>query len=232
VTTSPVACADAEQALGALVLGALDPVERDQVEAHVRSCPSCSLTLAELAPLAGLLHRVDLSADELGPPPPEILERALASLQTTESPVPPAAPAGARGRRWIPMVAGLAAAAVVVVAVGFGVHARLSPGEGSGTTVVASGTSSTTHVTASIAMTPNETGTVLDLTLSGVTPGEHCQLVAFSQDGKHEVASSWVANYEGEATVAGSTWLALADIDHLDITTAAGKTLLQVAAPA
>jgi anti-sigma factor RsiW len=51
-------CTDVEQSLGALVLGALEPAERDAVETHVRSCPRCSTLLAELAPLPGLLNRI------------------------------------------------------------------------------------------------------------------------------------------------------------------------------
>ena len=71
----------------------------------------------------------------------------------------------------------------------------------------------------------------MSLTLSGVTPGEHCTLVAVSHEGQQQVASSWIANYEGEAVVTGSTWLTLADIERLDITTDDGETLLQIAVP-
>ena len=225
MTTSNVTCADAEQSLGALVLGALEPQERDQVEAHVRSCPSCSSILTELAPLPGLLHRVDLRADELGPPPPALIERALDSVRTVESSVTPV-----RRRRWIPIAVGLAAS-VAVITVGLAVNSHVGSDERSGSTVIASGSSSTSPVKATIAMTPNPSGTQLALTLSGVTPGEHCTLVAVSHEGQQQVASSWIANYEGEAVVTGSTWLTLADIERLDITTDDGETLLQIAVP-
>jgi hypothetical protein len=224
MTPSSVTCAVAEQSLGALVLGALDPREREQVEEHVRSCSSCSSTLTELAPLPGLLHRVDLTADDLAPPPLAVLARAPEHARALG---PPAAVV--RRRRWLPVAAAVAAA-VAAITVGLGVHARLSPGPVG--TVIASGASTSTRVAATVTMTPTPGGTRLALALSGVAPGQHCELVAVSRSGSREVASSWVATYDGAAQVTGSTWLTLADIERLEITTADGATLLRVDVPA
>lgn len=244
--TSALSCSDAEIALGALVLGALDPVEREQVEAHVALCPPCAAALAEIAPLPGLLHRAELTSAGLEPAPDRILDRALAQIRAEEAfaeqggtepagtePVGEApdavegvAPVVPLRRRRLPL---LAAAAVAVLALVVG-GAWWSSHNQQGS-LTASG-SSDSGVKAAVVMTPTDEGTTLDLTLSGVTPGEHCSLVVVAPDGRTEVASTWIANYEGEATITGSTWFSPADIERFDITTPDGTTLLSMTVPA
>ena len=266
MTSAQLSCPDAEIALGALVLGALDPTEREQVEAHLRTCPPCSAALAEIAPLPGLLHRVGLSATELEPAPDRVLEQALARVRAEQqaqrtgpvvdaaaafapepvapepvapepvapepvAPEPvaePIAPVVPLRRRRLPL---LAAAAVALLAIVLG-GAWWSQSSRAPASVTAMGSSAANGVSATVVMTPTDEGTTLDLTLSGVTPGEHCSLVAVGPDGTSEVASTWVANYEGEATITGSTWFSLADIERFDITTPDGRTLLEVPVPA
>jgi anti-sigma factor RsiW len=53
-----VTCSDATVALGAYVLGALEPDERQQVEEHLRACPGCAAELEGFRSLPGLLDRV------------------------------------------------------------------------------------------------------------------------------------------------------------------------------
>jgi anti-sigma-K factor RskA len=219
MTDGPVSCALAEESLGALVLGALDPVERDQVEAHVRACPPCAGVLAELAPLPGLLHRVDLGAQD-APPPPEVLERAIAEARASGV-------VGMRRRpgwRSVALVVAAAAAAVVLV-----LSLTLS-GRPAGVTLTA--TSPVTDVAARVVLTPTESGTELALSLDGVTAGQHCQLVAVAKDGSREVAATWVANYEGEALVTGTTSVTREDLAGLEVTTPEGALLVKVPVPA
>src|SRR5205814_10250129 len=80
----PAGCAPYRMALGAYVLGALDPGERADVEAHVADCHECREELSELAVLPGLLGRLNAAeVADLGTPapaaPPELLERMLAT---------------------------------------------------------------------------------------------------------------------------------------------------------
>ena len=89
-------------------------------------------------------------------------------------------------------------------------------------------TGSQAAVTAKVVLTPVPSGTSLSLTLQGVRPGEHCELVAVSPAGVHDVASSWVATYDGEASVTGMTALELADISRLDVTTPEGEILVSL----
>jgi hypothetical protein len=133
-----LSCREAELSLGALVLGALDADERLQVEAHVAGCPRCRDILAELAPLPGLLNRLEPEQAEAGlpRPPDRLLEVAMerAASRPTSSPSRPrpttsrTAPGqpgpgrddrtgdGRPRRRWW-VAAAMAAAAVVLASV-------------------------------------------------------------------------------------------------------------------
>jgi hypothetical protein len=215
--SAPLSC-PIEESLGALVLGALDPAERDQVEAHVRVCPPCAAVLSELAPLPGLLHRVDLPTAE-GPPPQELLERAIEQARSEE-------PVELPRRRW--KAAALVAVAAVAAAV-IAVVMTVSPHPAAFTLTA---TSPATDVSAKVVVTPTDSGTELDLTLDGVDAGEHCQLVAVGRDGAREVASTWIANYEGEAVVTGNTSVMRADLRRLEVTTLDGRTLVTLEVPA
>jgi hypothetical protein len=211
-------CPQAEESLGALVLGALDPAARDEVEEHVRGCASCSAILGELAPLPGLLHRIDLpSAEEA--PSQDVLERAIAQARAQE-------PAQLPRRRW---KAGAAASAAAVAAGVLVVGVLVSSHPQS---VTVSATSAATDVSAKVVVTPTDTGTELALTLQGVPAGEHCQLVAVGRDGSREVASTWIANYEGDAVVVGNTSETRAVLRRLEITTTDGQTLVTIDVPA
>ena len=56
-------CTEARYSLGVYVLGAIDPVERGLVDAHLETCQECRDELAGLAGLPALLAR--LSPDEV-----------------------------------------------------------------------------------------------------------------------------------------------------------------------
>ena len=213
---------EARLALGALVLGALDPTERASVEAHVATCAACTAELADLAVLPGLLARLSpeqAAAVAAGPPDPpvELLERILS-----------------RGRRlrrrrisaWT--TAAVAAAAGVAWVFAAGPLANDSPAT---QVVVVQGTDRVSDVHGKVTLRPTPNGTQLALTLSGVRPGEECQLVAETADGRSEVTSTWQATYQGAATVTGSTSLSLSDINHLAITTPDGRRLLDLPVP-
>jgi hypothetical protein len=206
-----------EESLGVLVLGALDPTERDHVETHARECLTCAAMLSELAPLPGLLHRIDLPT--LEDPPAYLLERAIAQARAEES-----VPVSRRRWRGAALVVAVAAAVLVLM------MSMLVTNQPNSFTV--SATSPVTDVEATIRILPTDSGTELDLTLEGVDAGEHCQLVVVGRDGEREVASTWIANYEGEAAVIGNTSIMRADLRHLEVTTLDGRTLVTVDVPA
>jgi hypothetical protein len=246
-------CREVELSLGVLVLGALEPAERPAIEAHLAACPRCSAILAELAPLPGLMHRLDpFERDAAAEPrssqsasqqsasqqsaarqsaaqqsaaqrssPPQPLP--LVPLELRERLVLAARKERTRRRRW---VAGIAAAAVFVA---LSLAAAASSGLWSDRqATVASATDARTSVRADVRLMPDATGSALALSLTGVTPAEHCKLVAIDAQGRRDVAAAWVATYDGRATVTGHTSFRPDQITRLVVVTDAGSTLVRV----
>ena len=132
---------DLHSLAAAYALDALDDDERTAFEAHLAECASCSLAVADQQAAAALL----VPDDELVGPPPDLKARVMAQIADTAQlppvapepvapPVPPAAPVlpatqhaepstvtplRRRSEARPPWIA-LAAAAVVVVVLGFG----------------------------------------------------------------------------------------------------------------
>jgi hypothetical protein len=282
----PLECHEVELELGVLLLGALDPTDRADVEDHLRACPSCAVALAELAPLLGLLRRVEFPELALEGPPSDLLDRTVAAGRALDQQdaggvaalSAPAASAGgserpagdpsgpaleparaggssgspgsgeepgrapgarevtapvdelaARRRNRRAAGAGLAAAAAVALLLGVAVSRSMSA-ETVPVAATASASNAATNVSATVAMNPISAGTELALRLSGVEPGQRCSLVVVSDNGSREVASSWLASYDGEADVVGTTSLTTSEISRFDITLADGTTLLQIPA--
>lgn len=235
-----MACRDAELSLGALVLGAIDPAERLEVEAHVSTCERCRSTLAELAPLPGLLNRLEPSQAEAGLPEPPVRLLELAMLRAAEAEAAAAttpANAGAHRHRWL--VAAVAAAAVVLASVAVLATrggdprppqaAPTSTASGTrGDTVLWNGVSTDGDIRASVLLTPQASGARLSMTLSGVRPEQRCDLVIWSTDGEREVSASWQATYAGEATVTGSTSVTPQRIRRMVVASPEGDVLLQL----
>lgn len=236
-------CRDAELSLGALVLGALDPAERLEVEVHVAACDRCRDALADLAPLPGLLNRLTVEQAEAGlpEPPVRLLEAALAS--SPEQPQDRSAEthpdrSGHRSRRrqWWTAAAVAAAAAVVATAAVLATRAQdatpplagPSPTSTRGDAVLWDGTSADGTIRASVVLTPQESGSRLSMTLTGVKPGQRCDLVIESTAGRREVTASWQATYEGAATITGSTSSWPPQVSKMLVTTPEGDTLLQL----
>ncbi len=74
-------CAETRLALGAYVLGALEPADRSRVDAHLATCVECREELASLAGIPGLLGRLSRADFEVEPtePGPQLLDRLLAA---------------------------------------------------------------------------------------------------------------------------------------------------------
>jgi anti-sigma factor ChrR (cupin superfamily) len=213
-----LSCYEATHALGAYLVGALDPRERADVEAHLAHCPACRDELAGLAALPGLMSR--LTAEEVLAGPPRVddegpdgalLERLLTAADRDRK--------VAGRRRW------LAAAAAVVALAGGGVgtaavyNAATSPEWHS--VAAAKGP---VHMT--VKMAQISTGTSLTLSLSGVPSDEHCRLIAISDNGAREVAGSWEATYSGTAVIKGTTSFGYKHLSRLVIETYAGQELV------
>jgi hypothetical protein len=217
--TTPLNCAEAVVALGAYVVGALDPRERADVETHLAICPACRDELTELAPLPGLMSRLTLDEAISGPPPVDdtILERLLSATGRERR--------SASRRRWL-----VAAAAVVVLA--GGTSAGLTMWHSMHATHWQRVVASQGPVSMAVDMHPASSGTVLQLSLRGVHPGERCRLIAVADDGTQDVAGSWEASYSGTATIPGTTSIERSHLQRLIIRTYDGRTLVSAAVPA
>ncbi len=65
------------EALGAYVLGALDPKERKEVEGHVGTCPTCQEEVTGLEEAVSILH------SRFRSPPAELWTRITSRLRET-----------------------------------------------------------------------------------------------------------------------------------------------------
>lgn len=130
---TPLTHAEADEMLAAYALGALAPADLQRVEEHLATCARHAQAAAELVRVTPALA---LTAPDREPSP-ELRGRILAALRSEEAavPRPPAAqppeafpprPRSA-GRRWPARVATLAAAALLLLAVGIAIGRLTAP---------------------------------------------------------------------------------------------------------
>jgi len=72
--------------LGAYLLGALEPPERYEFEAHIAGCDSCRTELIRLAPLPGMLNQISVEDFDEGLHPGELYPTAPMPIQTLAAP--------------------------------------------------------------------------------------------------------------------------------------------------
>ncbi|HXT94374.1 MAG TPA: zf-HC2 domain-containing protein [Trebonia sp.] len=242
MTQKTMDCPEVRISLGVYVLGAIDPAERAQVDAHLATCRDCRDELAGLAGLPALLARVSR-------------EEAIALADTSVSPFPlaevepPEPPrellatvldltaARRRRRRWREATLAVAAAAIVAVGVFGGLQlgshpaqqaptaaAQLPLGPPRGPMETAAGTSG--DMTATVGYTSMGWGTQLDAKVTGIAPGTNCQLWVFDSSGNRYLAGNWVTdNDEGKVWYPGSVGLSTKDIASFEITVGQGQEI-------
>ncbi|WP_166680284.1 hypothetical protein [Kribbella sp. VKM Ac-2566] len=150
---------------------------------------------------------------------PSVAGRALATIATGRN--------GRWGRRDRWLVAAAVAAAVAVGVTTDLVHDSRHVTAASTVRSV----DQHTRVAATLIMTPQGAKTGLRLNLTGVAPGEHCSLIARTQDGRTEVTAAWVATYRGAAEIAATTALPATRVKGFDVVTTDGRVLVRLAVP-
>ena len=204
-------CTEAKLSLGVYVLGAIDPVERGLVDAHLATCQECRDELAGLAGLPALLARLDpdevsrISADDpvrvvTDERPPAELVGAVHDL------------AKARRRRdtWRYLSA---AAAVVVIAGGLfgGIRSATSTTQkvfvptGSETAWETTAATGQSGASATVAYASEQWGHAFEVLVDSIPIGTTCQLWVVHPDGTRTQVAAWTtASDEGHVWYAGS----------------------------
>lgn len=212
--TQTMDCSEARLSLGVYVLGAIDPDERAQVDAHLAGCPECREELAGLEGLPALLAQVSteeaiaLAAND-GPPAAEAdvpvpAEEILGPVLDLT--------AARRRRRWREGVLGVAAAFIIAAGVFGGLRLTSAPatspqaganypyyGPAGGPWDFSAGGSHGVAVT--VMYRPMGWGTQLAAQIKGVRLGTKCQLWVIGPGNSRVLAGSWVADANE-----GSVW--------------------------
>ena len=209
-------------AVGAYALGALEPAERADVERHLRECPSCAAEAAEFAalpPLLALVRPEDLDAEPVEPSPGlfERMAAAASAEHVSASAVHPARTRMSTGRRVL-----IAAVAAAVLGVGGTTAWWVASAPETAHSAVAGAV----HLT--VTADQQSDGTVLDVAVAGVAPGEECRLVVVDRNGVRHQAGSWTASYAGRATFRGWTAVARPEVRDVVLIGTNGGDLVRV----
>jgi anti-sigma factor RsiW len=228
-------CNEIRHALGVYVVGAIDPAERSIVDAHLSHCLDCREELAGLAGLPALLGRVPfedaerlaLGDEELEEAPAELLDALLAQVSARR-----------RARRWRGIAA---AAAAAIIAVGGGGLAGAiltshphAPAQATGQqdSYLARGSNPATHVTAAVYYSSANSGTKMQVGVTGIPNGTHCKFWVTTTAGQHLLVGGWTVNdYRSSGNwYTASTTVPMSQLRSFDISGAHGKILVSVTA--
>ncbi|MEO3869139.1 zf-HC2 domain-containing protein [Nonomuraea sp. B12E4] len=228
--------------VGAYALGLLEADDRVAFEAHLLICPSCRAELDDLAGVASVLHGI-APVEEPDPPTPEGQDDVIDLLRRRKA-------ADRRTRRGT-FVIGMAAA-VTLVAGGLTIGTQL---DADGTPQVAQEHSGhmgpaeqfyadgkpidgkgAAGVTGGLVVESKGWGTHAALKLAGVQGPLECELVSVAKSGERRVMTGWSVPPAGYGVpgspdplyMHGGSATPLPDIDHFEVVTSAGDTLLTV----
>ncbi|HEY8452470.1 MAG: zf-HC2 domain-containing protein [Micromonosporaceae bacterium] len=210
---------------GVYVLGALSPTERAEFEQHLVDCEPCAAAVRQLAPLPGLLGRVDPAVAEQGLPSSPRLPRLIDAMVAA--------------RRRQARLARLKVATVALAAAllaGGGVV--VLQGSDDGAPSVATGPPveemvaavDWVPVAAHLQITENDTGTTIAMDCryqTGYTGQRKAfQLVAVGADGSDDPLGSWLAGPGDHVTMTGLTRFTGGELARVELRDASGTVLL------
>ncbi|WP_221583690.1 anti-sigma factor [Microbacterium sp. G2-8] len=210
----------------AYILGALSPADRALFEAHLEECAACRASVAELAPLPGLLSRVPRERAEAREPDTAAEDDAEARARVIDL-------ASARTRRRRRLVWGVSSAAAVIVLAAVVVIPLLTPDDPPGETLALDAVVDV-PVSASVDLVDVPWGTRIDMTcrydaVAGA-PGDGWgyALVVVADDGTESELSTWRAYAGSTAELSAGTELAPEEIAAIEVRSIEnGAVLLQ-----
>lgn len=188
----------------AFVLGALGPDDRAAFETHLAGCETCRADVADLAPVAGLLNRIEVD-DEAAPS--RIAELATTAIRKEWT-------AMQRSRRRWQWATGVAATVLAIVLIAptlsgddqeQGTSISLDPGS------AASGT---------VQVVPKTWGTAVQIQVTNLPDSDTYIAWAVGADGTWEQMAAWGPTPSSSATVAGASSIATVELGKVVITTA------------
>lgn len=211
------------EALGAYVLGALDPAERHEVEAHLADCATCRDELSRLSALPQLLGRLtpeEAAEDTLVPPDgsaPRLLLAAASEAVRLDREV----------RRWRRVAAVTTAAAVL-----FGALVAVDPFGGGGSDLdppliaqmqpVAQDAAATDGSASAYAW---EWGTTIELDVARLPERDRYVVLAVADDGRREQTGTWGPTAAGSARLRSASSIPREDLQRIEVTDTDGTVL-------
>jgi anti-sigma factor RsiW len=239
-----VKCQEQHLDVGAYVLGALDDAEATRFEEHLAECEVCAAELDQLAGMEPLLAEYAASAPDVASlvvePGQDMLDRLLDEVGSARR---------ATRRRRLFLVAAAAALIIsgpVVAASVTATGSNVQPTENSTSPLVVlfmhhdamvSATDPSTKVSAEVAMQDEPWGTHVGLQLDHVQGPLTCDLVAVAKNGQKQTVTSWAVPKWGYGVnpghmdplmVHGATGFPRSNIDHFEVQTLDGRTLVSV----
>ena len=217
------------EAIGALVLGALDAEEAADVRLHLGGCRVCRAEHDRLSRLPDLLAVVPEEAWTSPPRPSELgLQRLLSRMRAERRTTRRRLVGGA-------VAAGVAAAAAVSVGVLIGTLGAGDAGspQAGGVQTTArpwqlNGHNAALDVSGEITVVPVRWGSQLNVTLDGVKPGQRCRLVVVDDRGRRWDGGSWTVSYRDHFYWSGGVAVADDRIARVNVVTAGGRRLLSL----
>jgi anti-sigma factor RsiW len=239
--TDTTACQHVRQSLGVYVLGAIDPAERAEVDAHLASCPDCRGELAGLAGLPALLGHVPAAeaARIAGPDEDERLAPGP-DLAGDGGAVDTLTPLLARvaQRRRVTRWRNLAAAAAVVIVAGGAAAGAVSltgsaaprpPAAVAGHWERVQATDPATRAHLVVRYAAQSWGTRLDVSVTGIPAGTTCQFWVLGSHGHRWQSGGWtVTSLYRSSSYPGSSPLPASAVRGFEVTS--GHTVLVRAA--
>ncbi len=213
--------------LGPYALGALEPDEAREVEAHLRDCADCREELASLEEMKVLLGEVPPEAFLDGAPDDGdlMMQRTLRAARAADRP-------GNRAkRRWLLPAA--AAALVAATALGGGViigqqtaTTVAGPEDPPAGTIHVTGTDDVTGTTMATSVEPRAGWSWVDVKLTGLEAGAECELLVTDENGKTYVAGSWLVSEEAArkgSRFAGGVLVPIDQVASVEVKTVQGE---------